>query len=81
MAMTEERLNSLRERISRATSARARAEAEHDAAVRDRAAALADLQEFGVSTGQDAASLMARLEADLEKAVADVEQALAEAGA
>lgn len=81
MAVTEEALAALRTRINQATAARARAEAEHEAAVRERDEAMSALGEFGVSSVADAATLLTTLRSDLEQAVAEVEQALTEAGA
>jgi len=78
MTSTEETLTSLRTRITAATSARARAEVEHDNAVRERDAALSALKEFGVSTPEEAAAKLKELEEELAQELAAVETALEE---
>lgn len=79
MATTEDRLKPLREKINAATTARARAEVEHETAIKERDNALAALAEFGVSSPQEAAAKLAELEAALETELAAVEAALEEA--
>lgn len=77
----EATLSALRNKITTATIERARAQDEHDRAVKDRDVALATLKtEFGVDTVEAATALLASLEADLATAITDVEQALEQAG-
>lgn len=74
-------LKTLRDRISAAQAKKARAQAEYERAEADRARAVEELAAFGVTTPEEGAALLKKLEDDLAKALADAEAALTEAGA
>lgn len=77
----ESRISELKNRVTAANTARTRAQVEHERAVQEQREALAALSEFGVTTPQEAAALLASMEADLEAQIAQVSEALKEAGA
>jgi adenylyl- and sulfurtransferase ThiI len=82
MTDIEDRLRSVQTRRSQAATKRARDEVEVENAQKALDAAKKDLEtEFGVVTGADLREVRAKLEAELEEAVADAEKALEEAGA
>lgn len=78
---TEDQIKNLKARMSAATASRARAQVEHDNALKERDAALAGLKDFGVTTAPEASALLERLERELVEALENVEAALKEAEA
>lgn len=82
MADLEQRLSAAQQRITAATSRKARAEVERDNAKESLAATRKTLaDEFGIKTNEDVKRVRAELEAEVEEAMATVESALEEAGA
>ena len=77
----EDALREIRTQISQAQGRKARAEVELEGAQARKTAARATLKEFGVETTADAKAVLASLEAELETAVTQTQEALAEAGA
>lgn len=75
-------LEGFRSRVATAREARARAEAEHARAERDKTEALTTLkEEFSVESLTQAVELLRSMEADLQKQIEATEQALTEAQA
>lgn len=73
----ESSVREIKQRISQAQSAKARAEIERDTAQASADKARARLKdEFGVETPSDAQGVMASLEADLNRAIEDARNAL-----
>lgn len=82
MASFEDRIRQYRTTASQTAAKKARAEAELSAAEdREKEARAALKSEFGVETSEEARALQAELQADLDARQAEIEQALAEAGA
>lgn len=82
MASFEDRIRQYRTVASQTAAKKARAEAELTAAEEREAQARAALKtEFGVETPEEAREKHAELTADLEAKRAEIEKALAEAGA
>lgn len=82
MSDVEERLNAAQQRIDAATSRKARAEVERDNAKESLAVARKTLvDEFGIKTNDDVKRVRSELDAEFEKAMREVEEALEEAGA
>jgi hypothetical protein len=73
----EERLRAVKAGISAAALKRARAEGQAEMARASVAAARARLrEEFGVTTPEEAKEVRSRLEAELERAISEVERSL-----
>ena len=78
----EDKLREIRTQISTVQSKKARAQVEYDNALQRKNTARTQLgTSYGVTTTDQAKETLARLEAELETAIADVESALTEAGA
>ncbi len=79
-ADVEQAVRTVRERIAAAQRRRARAEAEHDAAAAKAAQIRqALLDEFGVTSVEEARAMLTKVDTDLTTALYDLEQALTEA--
>ena len=78
----EDDLREIRTRISTANAKKARAHAEHDAAVARRDLAVQTLQDdFGVSTKEEISAKLEELRSDLATQTARIEEELEAAGA
>lgn len=81
MSSIEDRLRAVQTRISAKTAERARAEVELEHAQKAELRAKEALSELGATTNAELQELYARLEKELEDAVAEAEAALAESEA
>jgi len=78
----EDKLKNLRARISAAQQEEARASVARDNAVKNREAAVADLEKhFGVNTVEEAEALLVKFKQELAAEIASAEDKLAEIGA